>query len=101
MSSTSSTLLPLWKDFSYFSHQEDGIRWMLEKEKTGTEVPTRDGKDVVVVRGGFQCDDMGLGKTIQITATMANNQEDDPSHCAAGHDRDLGRSLPAGRNESL
>lgn len=68
-----STLLPLWKDFSYFAHQEDGIRWMLEKEKTGTEVSTRDGKDVVLVRGGFQCDDMGLGKTIQITATMANH----------------------------
>jgi len=69
----SSTLLPLWKDFSYFAHQEDGIRWMLEKEKTGTEVSTRDGKNAVLVRGGFQCDDMGLGKTIQITATMANH----------------------------
>jgi SNF2 family DNA or RNA helicase len=73
MSSTPSTLIPLWKDFSYFTHQEDGIRWMLEKEKTGTSVPTRDGKDAVVVRGGFQCDDMGLGKTIQIAATMANH----------------------------
>ena len=69
----SSSLLPLWRDFSYFAHQEDGIRWMLEKEKTGTEVPTRDGKDVVVVHGGFQCDDMGLGKTIQVTATMINH----------------------------
>lgn len=69
----SSTLHLLWKDFTYFTHQEVGIRWMLEKEKTGTEVPTRDGKDTVTVRGGFQCDDMGLGKTIQITATMANH----------------------------
>jgi SNF2 family DNA or RNA helicase len=69
----SSTLLPLWKGFSYFAHQEDGIRWMLEKEKTGTEVSTRDGKGNVVVQGGFQCDDMGLGKTIQITAAMVNH----------------------------
>ena len=46
---------------------------MLKKETVGTEVPTRDGKDVVMVHGGFQCDDMGLGKTIQITATMANH----------------------------
>jgi SNF2 family DNA or RNA helicase len=69
----SFTLLPLWKGFSYFAHQEDGIRWMLEKEKTGTEVSTRDGKGSVVVHGGFQCDDMGLGKTIQIVATMANH----------------------------
>ena len=69
----SSTLLPLWSGFSYFSHQEDGIRWMLEHEKTGIEVSTRDGKEAVTVRGGFQCDDMGLGKTIQIVATMANH----------------------------
>ena len=68
-----STLIPLWKDFSYFEHQEKGIRWMLEKEKEGTEVPTRDGKGEVLVRGGFQCDDMGLGKTIQIAATMINH----------------------------
>jgi len=68
-----STLIPLWKGFSYFEHQEKGIRWMLEKEKEGTKVSTRDGKGEVLVRGGFQCDDMGLGKTIQITATMANH----------------------------
>jgi len=74
MSSTiSNTLIPLWNGFSYFEHQEKGIRWMLDKEQNGTEVSTRDGKDVVIVRGGFQCDDMGLGKTIQITATMANH----------------------------
>ena len=70
-----SSLRPLWDNFSYFSHQEDGIRWMLEKETTGTEVSTRDGKGTVVVHGGFQCDDMGLGKTIQIAATMANNKK--------------------------
>jgi len=69
----SSTLIPLWKGFSYFPHQEVGIRWMLEKEKVGTEAPTLDGKEKVRVYGGFQCDDMGLGKTIQITATIANH----------------------------
>ena len=59
-------LRPLWPGFTYFPHQEVGIRWMLDKEEIGTIV------DDVVVRGGFQCDDMGLGKTIQITATMVN-----------------------------
>jgi len=68
-----STLIPLWTGFSYFEHQEKGIRWMLEKEKEGTEVSTRDGKGEVLVRGGFQCDDMGLGKTIQIAAAMVNH----------------------------
>ena len=68
-----TTLIPLWKDFSYFEHQEVGIRWMLTKEKAGTEVSTRDGKGTVTVRGGFQCDDMGLGKTIQIASTMVNH----------------------------
>jgi len=61
------TLRPLWKDFSYFAHQETGIRWMLEKEINGTDV------DGTLVRGGFQCDDMGLGKTIQIAATILNH----------------------------
>ena len=68
-------LRPLWDKFSYFSHQEDGIRWMLEKETKGTEVATRDGKGTVVVHGGFQCDDMGLGKTIQVAAVIANNKK--------------------------
>ena len=66
--------LPLWNGFTYFEHQTVGIDWMLDKERNGTEVPTRDKKGTVVVRGGFQCDDMGLGKTIQMVATMANNR---------------------------
>ena len=66
--------LPLWNGFSYFEHQTIGIDWMLDKERNGTEVPARDKKGTVVVRGGFQCDDMGLGKTIQMVATMANNR---------------------------
>jgi SNF2 family DNA or RNA helicase len=66
------TLIPLWQGFSYHPHQEEGIRWMLQREKEGTKVTSND-KDEVVVRGGFQCDEMGLGKTIQIIATMANH----------------------------
>lgn len=63
----------LWRDFSYFEHQLDGINWMLEKEINGTSVPSRDGKTMVTIHGGFQCDDMGLGKTIQITSVIINN----------------------------
>jgi len=66
-------LKPLWHGFSYFSHQQEGVHWMLNKETTGTMVATRDGKSEVPVRGGFQCDDMGLGKTIQIVGTMVNH----------------------------
>ena len=68
-----SKIRPLWKDFSYFSHQLEGINWMLDKEINGTSVPNRDGTMNVTVRGGFQCDDMGLGKTIQITSVIVNN----------------------------
>ena len=68
-----AALIPLWNGFSYFVHQEEGIRWMLAKEKEGTVVPSCDRKSEVVVRGGFQCDEMGLGKTIQVIATMANH----------------------------
>ena len=70
------TIHPLWKDFSYFPHQLDGIHWMLDKEYNGTHVPTRKGDgdgDAVLVRGGFQCDDMGLGKTIQIASVIVNH----------------------------
>ena len=63
---------PLWRDFSYFPHQIDGINWMLDKEKNGTVVPDRNNKDVTVY-GGLQCDDMGLGKTIQVTSVIINN----------------------------
>jgi len=63
---------PLWPNFTYFEHQLDGIKWMLDKELNGTIVQGR-GKDSVRVFGGFQCDDMGLGKTIQITSVIVNN----------------------------
>jgi SNF2 family DNA or RNA helicase len=64
---------PLWKGFTYFEHQVEGINWMLDKEIKGTSVPTRDGASEVLVRGGFQCDDMGLGKTMQIASVILNN----------------------------
>lgn len=69
----SFSIRPLWKSFTYFHHQIEGINWMLEKETVGTLVPNKDSSMEVLVRGGLQCDDMGLGKTIQITSVMVNN----------------------------
>jgi len=63
-------MTPLWKGFTYFPHQLEGIAWMLHKERQGVMVPTRDYRQAVHIRGGFQCDDMGLGKTIQMAAVM-------------------------------
>jgi len=63
---------PLWPTFTYFQHQLDGIRWMLDKERNGTAVLDREG-GYKTVYGGFQCDDMGLGKTVQIVSTMINH----------------------------
>jgi SNF2 family DNA or RNA helicase len=64
---------PLWKNFEYFTHQLDGIQWMLQKERDGTSVPNKDFSHYTTVYGGLQCDDMGLGKTIQIISTILNN----------------------------
>lgn len=66
---------PLWKGFTYFPHQLEGINWMLDKEINGTLVPDRNGALNTIVKGGFQCDDMGLGKTIQITSVIVNNPQ--------------------------
>lgn len=66
-------LRPLWRDFSYFPHQIDGIHWMLDKEINGTPVPNKDSTTNTIIYGGFQCDDMGLGKTIQIASVIINN----------------------------
>jgi len=66
------TIAPLWPTFTYFQHQLDGIRWMLDKERNGTAVLDREG-GYKTVYGGFQCDDMGLGKTVQIVSTMINH----------------------------
>jgi SNF2 family DNA or RNA helicase len=64
---------PLWKGFTYFAHQLEGIEWMLEKETKGTKVPNCNYSSHVTVYGGLQCDDMGLGKTIQIASVIYNN----------------------------
>ncbi len=64
---------PLWKGFTYFQHQLEGINWMLQKEKEGTIVPNRKNEWDTTIYGGMQCDDMGLGKTIQITSAIVNN----------------------------
>jgi SNF2 family DNA or RNA helicase len=68
-----SKIRPLWTGFSYFPHQLDGIKWMLDKEINGVLVPNRDSTMNTTVYGGFQCDDMGLGKTIQITSVIINH----------------------------
>jgi SNF2 family DNA or RNA helicase len=61
------TLQTLWKGFTYFPHQEEGIHWMLSKEQEGTVL------EDTTIYGGFQCDDMGLGKTIQVTSVLVHH----------------------------
>jgi SNF2 family DNA or RNA helicase len=75
MSTTLPKIKPLWKGFTYFQHQIDGIKWMLDKEINGTDVESRILNSYTKVYGGFQCDDMGLGKTIQITSVIVNNPQ--------------------------
>lgn len=69
---TSLKIRPLWRGFSYFPHQIDGIYWMLDKEINGIDCVGHAGKRTHIY-GGFQCDEMGLGKTIQIASVMFNN----------------------------
>lgn len=69
-------LIPLWNGFHYFEHQLQGVKWMLDKEHVGTDVPYRKGTGTTKVYGGLQCDDMGLGKTMQITAVMVNHPQE-------------------------
>jgi len=52
---------PLWKDFKYQSHQEIGIRWMMEREANFS-------------KGGILCDEMGLGKTIQLLGLIKESK---------------------------
>jgi len=68
-------LHPLWRGFSYYPHQEEGIHWMLDKEHTGTPVSDSvDSSDSVdTVYGGLQCDGMGVGKTIQVAAVITHH----------------------------
>ena len=57
------TLLPPREGISYLPHQEDGIRWMLEREQ----------EDSTFCRGGILADDMGLGKTFQTIGLIKNS----------------------------
>ena len=59
----SNTLLPPRIGVTYLSHQEEGIRWMLERE--AAEAP--------LCRGGVLADDMGLGKTFQTIGLLRNS----------------------------
>ena len=53
---------------TYYEHQEVGIRWMLEREAKGYQIP--DTK--IAVRGGILGDKMGVGKTIQSLGLIIN-----------------------------
>ena len=68
-----SRIKALWPGLTYYSHQLDGIRKMLQLERKGTPYPAFGSQEEGTAFGGFQCDDMGLGKTIQILATMRNH----------------------------
>jgi SNF2 family DNA or RNA helicase len=47
----------------YLSHQEEGVRWMVDRERA----------DAPVCRGGVLADDMGLGKTFQTIGLIKNS----------------------------
>ncbi|ODV85450.1 hypothetical protein CANARDRAFT_198460 [[Candida] arabinofermentans NRRL YB-2248] len=51
-------------NISLLKHQRIGLKWMLDKEKSGN-------------KGGILADDMGLGKTIQAISIMVANQSED------------------------
>lgn len=59
-------LLPPREGITYKTHQEIGIRWMIERERM----------DAPWCRGGILADDMGLGKTFQTIGLMLNGPED-------------------------
>lgn len=56
------TLKKPYRGFAYLPHQEEGVRWMLEREKSGAEFCC----------GGILADDMGLGKTWQAIGLLRN-----------------------------
>lgn len=53
------------------SHQHEGIRWCLEKERKGVLLDY--GNGMKWLRGGVIADEMGLGKTFQMLSTMICN----------------------------
>jgi len=60
----SQPLKPVHEEIKYLAHQEEGIRWMMDREAVGAPV----------CRGGILADDMGLGKTFQIIGLLKNGQ---------------------------
>ena len=57
------------RGLTHHSHQEECVRWCLDVERTGLELPGHPEP----VRSGIVADEMGLGKTIQmIGLTVAN-----------------------------
>ena len=73
MTGTLSRIRPLWPGLTYYKHQLDGIRKMLQLERKGTPFEALGEAPSGTAFGGFQCDDMGLGKTIQTLATLRHN----------------------------
>jgi SNF2 family DNA or RNA helicase len=61
-----SALIQPRAGFTFMSHQEIGVRWMLERESAGA----------AVCRGGILGDDMGLGKTCQTIGLIKNSPLD-------------------------
>lgn len=57
------TLIVPREDITYLPHQEEGIRWMIERESDGA---------ADICRGGVLGDDMGLGKTFQTIGLLKN-----------------------------
>jgi SNF2 family DNA or RNA helicase len=53
-----------------FVHQEDGIRWLIERETT----PMKFGAECFVY-GGLLCDNMGMGKTLQLTQLIVRRPQ--------------------------
>jgi len=62
------SLKPTWPGAVYAKHQDVGIKWMLNLETNGFQVPGEN----YIVRGGILGDEMGLGKTIQSLALIVN-----------------------------
>jgi len=50
--------------YNLYSHQEEGIRWMVDRERSTDPF-----------HGGFLCDDPGLGKTLQTLALILANSQ--------------------------
>jgi SNF2 family DNA or RNA helicase len=56
------TLITPFPTFHYHPHQEEGIQWMLERERDGS-----------FCHGGILADEMGLGKTWETIGLLLNN----------------------------